>query len=333
MKHLCLNRLTFFIVILLLLSACKTGPVKVGLLMHDLNYARWVKDKDYIIEKVEELGGEVILKVANSDQQTQNRQAQQLLEDEVDVIIVVPVDQNESAKIVEMANEEDVKVIAYDRLIKNCSLDYYVGTNAVRVGEVQAEYMSSIVPKGNYALIVGDEKDNNSLLIFLGQMNVLQNKIESRDIRIIYSEFTNSWTGDEGYIHTQKILELRDSVDVILTGSDVLVYGINRALDEAGLLGKVKVVSQDAELKVVQNIAKELQTATVYKPLKNMASKAAELAIDLAKGNEIEKKYTTVSNGKRLVPSYQLEPILVNKSTISSTVIADGYLRSEEIYQ
>ncbi len=313
--------------------SCNRGPAKIGLLIHDLSYGRWVKDKDYITERVEELGGEVILKVANNNQQTQNKQALELLNDDVDVLIVISVDQDVSSKIVDAANEKDVKVIAYDRLIKNCSLDYYVATDGIRVGETQAEYMTSIVPKGNYALIIGDKKDNNAMLLFLGQMNILQSKIESGDIRMIYSEFTNSWKSDEGYKYAKEVLALRDSVDVIISGSDELAFGINRALDEANLLGKVKVISQDAELDIIKQVVKGNQAATIYKPLKKMGYKAAELAIDLAKRKEIEKDYTTVSNGKRLVPSFQLEPMLVNENTISSTVIADGYLRSEEIYQ
>ena len=327
------NLLLVIILISISFVSCNQDPIKVGLLMHDLSYGRWEKDKVYITEKVEELGGEVILKVANGSQKIQNKQAAQLIKEGVDVLIVVPVDQNESAKIIKMAHESDIKVIAYDRLIKKCLLDYYVGTNATSVGEVQAEYMSQLVPKGNYGLIVGDEKDNNSLMIFLGQMNILQDKIESGDIRIVYSEFTDNWTRDEGYAHAQEILSLKDSVDVILTGSDELVAGINQALDEANLLGKVKVVSQDAELEVVRNIVKGLQTATIYKPLKEMGYKAAELAISLAKNKKLTKDYATVSNGKRLVPTYFMEPMLVNESSITSTVIADGYLTSDEIYR
>ncbi|MGQ8338864.1 substrate-binding domain-containing protein [Sunxiuqinia sp. A32] len=332
MKYLCRNKITLVIIVFLSFYACDSGPVKVGLLMHDLKSERWVKDKNFITERVEELGGELILKVANNDQQVQNQQALELLQEDVDVLIVASVDQNESAKIVNTANEKEVKVIAYDRLIKDCLLDYYVAVDGTRVGEMQAEYMTTLVPQGNYALILGDKKDNNSMLLFLGQMNVLQSKVESGDIRMIYSEFTDSWKKEQGYAHTKEILSLKDSVDVIICGSDELVVGVNEALEEANLLGKVKVISQDAELHIVQQIVKGNQAASIYKPVKQMGYKAAELAIDLGKGKEIKKDYTTVSNGKRLVPTFQLEPMLVNENTISSTVIAEGYHRSEDIY-
>jgi D-xylose transport system substrate-binding protein len=314
-------------------QSCQKSTVKVGLLMHSLEHERWERDKSLITENIEKLGGEVIFRNANNDQAKQNRQAKDLIEQGVDVLIVVSSNQNEAAEIIEAAHREEVKVIAYDRLIRNCDLDFYITTNSVRVGELQAEYMTSIVPTGKYALIIGNENDNNALMLFIGQMNELQEKVESGDIQIVYSEYTSSWTPEEGYRCTNEILAQNDSsIDVIIAGSDEIAYGVHRALNEAGLLGKVKIVSQDADLEIIREIVKGNHTATIYKPLGEMSKKAAEVAVKLAKEKTIEKDYTTVSNGKRLVPAYLLEPILVNKDNISSTVVADGYHQTEEIY-
>ncbi|HKJ41048.1 MAG TPA: substrate-binding domain-containing protein [Sunxiuqinia sp.] len=324
----------FLFLLLNIFTACKTGPVKVGLLMHSLSGGRWERDKELITKDLEAQGAEVEFRLCNKDQALQNKQAQELVNDGVDVLIVVSADQNKSAQIVKMAHEKDVKVIAYDRLIKNCDLDFYVSTNSLRVGEEQARYMTSIYPNGNYALIIGNKHDNNALLLFIGQMNVLQNKVESGDIHIVYSEYTNDWSSEEGYRAAKDVLQqTNNQVDVIIAGADQLAYGIQRALKEAGLLGKVGIVSQDADLKILQSIVKGNQTATIYKPLEKMAQKAADLAVKLAKNEKIDKDYTTESNGKRLVPSYEMDPVLVNKDNMSSTVIASGFHTSQEIYQ
>ena len=302
--------------------------------MHSLSNERWHRDKELITKDLEDQGAEVLFRVCNNDQALQNKQAQELVEQGAEVLIVVSADQDQSARIVQMAHDNDVKVIAYDRLIKNCDLDYYISTNSVRVGEEQAKYMTSIYPKGDYALIIGNKHDNNALLLFIGQMNVLESEVESGDIHIVYSEYTNNWTAEEGYRAANELLDqTNNQVDVIIAGSDGLAYGVQKALKEAGLLGKVGLVSQDADLKILQSIVKGNQTATIYKPLEKMAEKAAGLAVKLAKGKEIQKDYTTVSNGKRLVPSYELDPVLVNKDNMSNTVIAAGYHTSEEIYQ
>ncbi len=314
-------------------SSCHSGKVKVGLLMHSLTNERWNRDRDNIIAEVEALGGEVIFRNANDDQSMQNKQAEELLEEGADVLIVVASDQNNSAEIVKLAHEEGVKVIAYDRLMRECDLDFYITTNSVRVGEIQAEYMLSQYPRGNYGLIIGDEHDNNSLLLFLGQMNVLQQHVESGEVRIVYSEYTKSWTSDEGYEKAKDMLSKSNGkVDVVLCGSDAIAYGVNKALDEAGLTDSIAVISQDAELEIVRCIAEGKHEATILKPLNEMAHKSAEVAIKLARHKKLEKDYTTVSNGKRLVPSYELEPKLVNRDNISATVVAEGFHTSQEIF-
>lgn len=326
--------ITLFIAIVLIsLQSCEKSPVKVGVLLHTLSHERWERDKSLIIENVEALGGDVYFRVANDDQALQNKQARELIDSGVDVLIVTPADQDLSSDIVEMAHEKNIPVIAYDRLIQNCDLDFYISTNSVRVGELQAEYAIDIVPKGNYGLVIGDEHDNNALLLFIGQMNILQAPIESGDIRMVYSEYTRSWTPEEGYRCTNEILAQNDSlIDVIITGSDELAYGVHQALEEAGLLGKVKIISQDADLEIVREIVKGNHTATIYKPLGQMAKKTAEVAMAIAQNQEIAKDYTTVSNGKRLVPAYELEPVLVTKDNISETIVAAGYHTAQEIY-
>ena len=322
------------LIVLIVFTRCNTAPVKIGFLLHSLSHDRWERDKQYIIENIEALGGEVVFRLANNDQELQNRQAKELIDLGVDVLVVVASDQDRAADIVHMAHENNVKVVAYDRLIKNCDLDFYVSTNSVRVGELQAEYMISDTPKGNYGLILGDEHDNNALMLFIGQMNKLHDKVESGDIRIVYSEYTNSWTPEEGYRCTKEILDQNENkIDVIIAGSDELAYGVLQALQEVGMLGQVGIVSQDADLEIVREIVKNNHSATIFKPLGEMAKKAVEVAFKLARNKKIEKDYSTVSNGKRLVPAYELSPILVNKDNIISTVVAAGYYRSEEIYQ
>lgn len=323
----------FMLIVLAVFAGCKKEPVKIGFLLHGVSHDRWERDKKLIIENIEANGGEVLFRQANDDQSLQNKQAKELIDLDVAVLVVVSSDQDLSAEIIRMAHQKEVPVIAYDRLIKNCDLDFYVSTNGVRVGELQASYMMSVVSKGNYGLIMGDEHDNNALMLFIGQMNRLQDKVESGDIRIVYSEYTSSWTPEEGYRCAKEMLEQnKNEIHAIITGSDELAYGVHQALKEAGLLGKVPIASQDADLRIIREIVKDNHTATIYKPLGEMAKKTAEVAIKLAKGEKIEKGYSTVSNGKRLVPAYELEPILVNKENITSTVVAEGFHKPEEIF-
>lgn len=308
------------------LTSCKKGTPKIGILMNSYQDERWTKDKDYLVENLKKQGAEVMLSVADNDQKKQIDQARVMLNDGAQVLIVVAINQDEAAKIVEMAHEANVKVIAYDRLINGCKLDYYVTTNSIRVGELQAAYLTSLRPRGKYALICGSKYDNNSMKLFVGQMNVLQPFMARGDIQVVYSEFTEEWSPAEGALHTNRIFEQnKDSITAIITGSDAIADGVLPVLKEKGLEGKVMVAAQDAELDNVKAIIVGAQTCDILKPLKEMATITAQIAVSLALEKPLKMKFTNESNGKALVKSVLLDAIVVNKNNIENTIIASGF--------
>jgi D-xylose transport system substrate-binding protein len=323
----------FFLAIFLFGSCAKDDSVKVGFLLHALDKERWENDRDFFVEKVRELGGTVEVRIADNDAEKQLRQARELLVNGVDVLVVVPVDQFAAAQIVEDAHARNVTVISYDRLIKNCQLDFYVSTDNVEIGRLQAEYLTTIRPSGNYALIGGGMNDNNSQFLYLGQMNVLQPLVERGDIKIVYNVFTESWEEEEGYNHTKKLLSQTDDVDAIIAGNDAVAYGVIRALREAGMEGDVLVAGMDADLKNLQEIVAGHQTCTIYKPFEKMASTAAELAITIGQTGECERTFQTISNGERLVPVVFHGGMVVNRENLKLTVISEGYQTEEEVYR
>jgi D-xylose transport system substrate-binding protein len=319
----------------LIFTFCGCGrQAKIGLLMHSFEKERWRNDHKYFVESIEELGGDVVVAVAENDAKKQYKQAEELLNIGVDVLVIVPVDQFGAARIVELAHQRGVKVIAYDRLINNSRVDYYISADNVKIGEMQAKYLTKIKPSGNYALIGGSVNDNNSRMLFIGQMNVLQPFVERDEINIVYNEFTKYWSEDEGYRHALKCFEKTgDKLDAIIAGNDAIAYGALRAVKERGLEGKVSIAGQDADLRNLHEIIRGNQTVTIYKPIKTMASTAAELSIKLTENGEFINVYTTVSNGKRLVPSLLLESIAVNENNIQFTVVAEGYQAEQEVFK
>ena len=326
---------TLFFVSFFIIGACtseRKEDVKVGLLLHALDIERWENDRDFLVEKVEEQGGTVIVQVADNDASKQLAQAKELLANGVDVLVVVPVDQFAAAEIVEEAHKHNIKVISYDRLIKNCKLDYYVSTDNVEIGALQANYLTTIKPEGNYALIGGAINDNNSQLLYLGQRNILQPLVEKGDIKIIYNEFTEHWSEEEGYDQTKKILALPEKVDAIIAANDAIALGVIKALDEAGV-EDVLVAGMDADLPNLQDIVSGKQTCTIYKPYEKMAATTADLAMKLARCEECENTFQTVSNGTKLVPTVFHTGMIVNRENLKLTVISEGYQREEEVYR
>jgi D-xylose transport system substrate-binding protein len=314
-------------------SKKQSEPLEVGFLIHAMDHERWESDRDFLIAKVQELGGTVKVKIAENDASKQLAQAKELLANGVDVLIVVPVDQFAAAEIVKEAHAKNVKVISYDRLIKNSKLDFYVSTDNVKIGELQASYLIRIKPVGKYALIGGAKADNNSKFLYLGQMNELQPLVERGDIKIVYNEFTEAWDENEGYVHAQKILKNTKDVDAIIAGNDAIARGVMKALREAGKEGQVLLAGMDADLYNLQEIVAGHQTCTIYKPYEKMAATAAEIAMKLAKCEDCEKTFQTISNGEMLVPSVFHDGMVVNRENLKLTVISEGYQKEEEIYK
>jgi len=321
-----------FLIILMLIgffvqmSGCKHEKPKVGILIHSYENARWTKDKDYLVENLTKAGAEIMLEVANNDQQKQIEQAQSMIKSGAQVLIVVPINQDKAAPIVEMAHEANVKVIAYDRLINGCKLDYYITANSTHIGELQAAYLTSLKPKGKYALICGSKYDDNSMKLFLGQMNILQPFMEKGDIQLVYSEFTEDWSPAEGALHANRLFDQnQDSITAIIAGNDAIADGVLRVLREKGLEGKVMLAGQDTELDNVKAIMSGTQTCDILKPLKEMASTTAKLAVALALEKPLTMKFSNESNGKALVKSILIDAAVVNRNNIENTVIASGF--------
>jgi len=331
-----LKLFAFIFLAFLLLNGCnkkQNEPVEVGFLIHSLDNERWENDRDYFIEKVQELGGTVKVEIADNDASKQLAQAKELITNGVDVLVVVPVDQFAAAEIVNEAHAHDVKVISYDRLIKNCKLDYYVSTDNVKIGELQASYLNRIKPVGKYALIGGAKGDNNSKFLYLGQMNELSPLVERGDIKIVYNEFTDEWGESEGYEHMKKILKIAPDIDAVIAGNDAIAMGAIKALREAGKEGKVLIAGMDADLANLQEIVAGHQTCTIYKPYDKMATTAAELAVKLGSMEECERTFQTISNGEVLVPTVFYEGMVVNRENLKLTVISEGYQKEEEVYK
>lgn len=307
--------------------------IKIGISMDDLIQERWVRDKDLLLKHAKKSGAEAYVEIAGGDEKKQIEQIKNLISKDIDVLIVIPVNSLDGNEIVRLAHESDITVISYDRLMRNCDLDYFISYNSKKVGKIQAEYMIKSRSKGKYALIGGSNTDSNSLLIKLGQMNVLQPYVEKGDIEIVFDEFAEAWLDVEGLRLMEEALDAaNDSVDVVLAANDDLAKGAIVALELRGLSDKVLISGQDADLSACQNIVQGSQTITIYKPIDNLAASAIDLAIKVTTNKKISIVETT-NNGEKLVPSILLSPVLVTSETLQMTVIQDGYWTEEQIYQ
>lgn len=309
----------------------KTGPVKIGFLMDTLKEERWQRDKELVEQRAKEDGASLDVQVANGSDDTQIKQADNMLTQGVDVLIVAPHNGVVAAQIVESAHRQCVPVISYDRLIMRSDVDLYVSHQVVKIGEMQAQYALDHAPKGNYVLIGGSKTDNNALLLRQGQMNVLQPAIDRGDIKVVSDQFAKEWLASEALRITEDAMtKTNNNIQAVVASNDGTAGGAIQAL--GALASKVVVTGQDAALDAVQRIVEGRQSMTIYKPIKPLAESAVDAAMKLARGQKLETT-DKVNNEKIDVPAILQQPIVVDKNNVMDTIIKDGYHKLEDVYK
>jgi D-xylose transport system substrate-binding protein len=331
-RNFLLSSAAFVIIALVITLSAFRSPekIKIGFLVHDLVGERWEKDMANFSKKIETLGGEAIIKNADGNADTQVTQGKALVDAGIKVIAVVPQNATVLAELVTYADKAGAKIIAYDRMILNCDLHYYISFNSVKVGELMAEYATNLKPKGNYIILKGPSSDNNALLVQKGIMNKLKKDIDNGNIKIILEKEMDSWYGLSSLMAMDAFISTnKKPIDVILTGADDLATGAIDAA-RAAKLPKMIVTGQDATIDACKNIMLGNQTMTVYKSIEKLSSEAAIVAMKIAKGEKVEIT-TTLNNGKKEVPSILFDPIVVDKSNLRATVVADGHIKESDL--
>ena len=313
--------------------ASKDKPV-IGLSLDTLKEERWQHDRDTFIAAAEKLGATVIVQSANSDDTRQVRDVESLISRNVDVLVIVPHNGDAMTRAVKSANEAKIPVIAYDRLIKNCAIDYYLSFDNVKVGEAQGAYAAAHVPKDRPAKIVriyGAPTDNNAKMFKQGQDNILEPLIKAGKITVLHEDWALDWKPENGKkIMNAAITKSGRGIDMVVVSNDGTAGGAIQALLEEGLAGKVLVTGQDADLAACQRIMRGAQSMTVYKSLKSLATLAAGVAVDVAKGKK-PAATSTIDNGAKQVPAILEKVASVDKDNMAATVIVDGYHQAEEL--
>jgi len=304
---------------------------KIGFLLDSLKIERWQTDFNSFQKRAQELGAEVLFEDADGNDDLQLKQAKKLLDQHVKALVVVPHDTDKAVRIVQLAKSKGVPVVSYDRLIRNSDIDFFVGVDTVSIGEMQANALTALAPKGNYVLLEGSPTDINAHLMLDGQKKALKPFVDRGDIKIVAELWCPDWNPLEAYTRLAEVIEKNHGqIAAVVASNDGTAGGAAQALEESKLDGKVLVSGQDADLAAIIRILKGTQTMTVYKPLASIASQAAESAVALAKGQQPTAS-GSIENGKRSVPAIFGPAVVVDKANVKQTVIKDGFQNIDTI--
>lgn len=306
--------------------------IKVGLSLPTQREERWVKDKKTMEKIADEMGIELLVKTADANMDEQINQVESLLSQGIDALILAPHDGAAAASLVEKAEKEGVPVVAYDRLITNTDkLDAYMTFQSVKTGEKQAEYLTKLVPEGNYIVLAGCPTDHCAGLYKKGAMNIIKPLVDEGKIKIVAEQDVENWLPENALKIVEAALAANNNeIDGILAPNDGTAGAAIQALAAQGLAGKVPVTGQDAEAAAAKRILEGTQSMTVFNDTRELGRAAVETAIKLAKGEAVETEYVT-DNGKMEVPSVKIGGKVVDKDNLQEELIDSGYLSPEDI--
>jgi D-xylose transport system substrate-binding protein len=296
--------------------------------------ARWeTQDKPAFEASVLELApdAEILFSFASTDEEML-QQAESAVTQGAQVIVINPITAEGSLPVVDLAQREDIPVIAYEGLIAGAPLAGYITFDNLEVGRIQAQYIVDHVEPGSTIAVMNGAQVCAACIDFkVGAHEIFDPLVESGDLVIGYEADTPDWLTENAQTQTEQALtDLNDDVQAILAANDGLAQGVIAALKARQLNGQVVVTGQDATLAGLQEILLGNQTMTVYKDLKQQAAAAAEAAVALARGEEVTNLTDTFDNDGYEVPSLFLDPMAIDIDNIER-VVDDGFVTREEL--
>ena len=313
-------------------SPAPARPITIGFSIDTLAIERWQRDLDVFINKVKEMGADVIVQNAGNNTEEQNRQLMYLLERNVDCVVVLPKDAASISESVQKLRAKNIPVISYDRLALNADINLYLTIDSEKVGEQMAQEMLRHTSGANWYCILGPEEDYNMTLIMEGVNRIIRNT----GVHINHTFYTDGWNYDLSYQEMVSILKGDIFPDAIICGNDAVAASVIQAINRYYPDTYIPVCGQDADISACQYIVQGKQTFTIYKPILQLAEVAAECAVHLAKHEEINEsrfRCSVIDNGFAKIPTVWLEPVHVDKYNLDKIIIESGFHSAASVYK
>ncbi|MEU8239514.1 multiple monosaccharide ABC transporter substrate-binding protein [Actinoplanes missouriensis] len=329
----------------------------VGIAMPTKSLERWNNDGAYLDELLKKAGYETSLQYADNKVDQQITQIQNMINQNPKVLVIASIDGTALGPVLDKAAQQNIKVIAYDRLINSTkNVDYYATFDNYQVGKLQGEFIVDKLGlkdgKGPFNLepFSGSSDDNNAKFFFSGAWDVLKPYVDSGKLVIPSGKKLSSnddwknvsidgWTSQKAQSEMDNRLNSYytggKKVDVVLSPNDSLALGIEQSLESQGYKPGTDwplITGQDADLANVKNILADKQSMTVWKDTRTLGEQVSKMTDQIIKGETVETNDTTTyNNGVKVVPSYLLPPVVVTKDDVKTKLVDSGFYTADKL--
>lgn len=325
----------------------------IGVAMPTQSLQRWNQDGTNMKSQLEAKGYKVDLQYANNDVNTQLQQLENMITKGCKVLVIASIDGAALTDVLKKAADNQVKVIAYDRLImKTPNVDYYATFDNFKVGVIQGQYIETKLGlkdgKGpfNIELFGGSPDDNNATYFFNGAMSILQPYIDSKKLVVVsgQTEFTKiaipGWDTSKAQARMDNLITANyasgKKLDVVLSPNDSLAIGVVGSLKNAGYGSADKpypvITGQDCDKPNVKAMINKQQSMSIFKDTRTLASKVVEMVDAILQGKEAPTNDTkTYNNGSKIVPSFLCDPVYADADNYKKILIDSGYYKESDL--
>jgi putative multiple sugar transport system substrate-binding protein len=341
------------IVLLVVLALCLTASMafaeKVGISMPTKDLQRWNQDGANMQAQFEEAGYEVDLQFASNDVQTQLSQVENMINSGADVLVISAIEGSSLGSALALAKENDIPVIAYDRLLMDSDgVSYYATFNNYMVGTIQGTYVKEALDLDNaegpfnMEITAGDPGDNNARYFYQGAIDVVMPYIESGKLvvksgQVDFTEVaTPTWATEVSQNRAENILSSfyadGSNVDVWLCSNDSTALGVANAL-AANYNGTYPIITgQDCDIANTKNMIAGKQAMSVFKDTRTLAAQVVKMVGQILKGEEVDVNDTeTYDNNVIVVPSFLCEPVFADANNYKELLIDSGYYTEDQL--
>ena len=322
---------------------------RIGVSMPTKDLQRWNQDGDNMQSELEAAGFEVDLQYASNDVQTQLSQIENMISNGADVLVIAAIEGSSLGEALDMAKENEIPVIAYDRLLMDSDgVSYYATFDNYMVGTVQGNYIVDALDLDNaegpfnLEITAGDPGDNNAGYFYGGAIDVLQPYIDEGKLvvpsgQIAFDDVaTPTWATEVAQTRAENILSSNyadgTNVDVWLCSNDSTALGVENAL-AANYTGEYPIITgQDCDIENTKNMIAGKQSMSVFKDTRTLASQVVKMVGQIVNGEEVDINDTeTYDNGTGVIPSYLCEPVFADANNYKELLIDSGYYTEDQL--